>query len=72
MHHNNMTRLSVPRHPVVTRAIVSVTFRLPASLTARLARISAERKRKGERPFHQQDIVAEALAQWFRQHGVFD
>ncbi|MCL5096004.1 MAG: hypothetical protein M1608_00410 [Candidatus Omnitrophica bacterium] len=53
----------------VIRAIVSVTFRLPASLTARLTRASAERKLLHQKPFSQQDIVAEALALWLKQHG---
>jgi len=38
-----------------------MTFRLPASLAARLLEVSATRKLRRERPFHQQDIVAEPL-----------
>ena len=64
-----MTTLPPAQHPVVIPAIVSLTLRLPASLAARLARVSAERKLRRERPFHPQDIVAEALAQWFRRHA---
>lgn len=72
VHQNHMPTLTAPQHPVVIPAIVSMTFRLPASLVARLARVAAERKLRRERPFHQQDIVAEALTQWLRQHGVLD
>ncbi|HRY49109.1 MAG TPA: hypothetical protein P5186_13760 [Candidatus Paceibacterota bacterium] len=48
---------------------VSMTFRLPADLSARLIRVSAERKVRRERPFSQQDMVTEALSDWLRQHG---
>ena len=54
---------------VVLPAIVSMTFRLPASLTARLARVAAERKLQRERPFSQQDIVAVALDEWLQRNG---
>jgi hypothetical protein len=58
-----------PHFSVIIPAIVSMTFRLPASLSFRLARVSADRKLRRERPFSQQDIVAEALEHWFdRQH----
>lgn len=72
LHLTHMTKLTLPTSPAVVPAIVSMTFRLPASLTARLARVSAERKLRRERPFHQQDIVAEALSEWLRYHGVPD
>jgi len=57
---------------VVIPAIVSMTFRLPANLAARLARVSAHRKLQRQRPYHQQDIVAEALSHWFEQHADRD
>lgn len=47
---------------------VSMTFRLPADLPARLIRVSAERKVSCEKPASQQDIVAEALRDWFRRN----
>jgi hypothetical protein len=66
--------LMPPRPPphlsVVMSAIVSMTFRLPAALTARLARVAAERKLQRERPFSQQDIVAVALDEWLQHHGT--
>ncbi len=48
----------------VPDSTVSMTFRLPADLPARLIQISAERKVRREAPFSQQDIVAEALREW--------
>lgn len=47
---------------------VSMTFRLPTELSTRLIRASVERKLRRERPFSQQDILAEALAQWFKRN----
>lgn len=49
--------------------VVSMTFRLPAELPAALVRASAERKVRKQKPFTQQDIVAEAVQQWLRTHG---
>jgi len=68
-HPTIMLTKSPPHLAVVVPAIVSMTFRLPASLTARLARVAAERKLQRERPFSQQDIVAAALEEWFQRHG---
>lgn len=49
---------------------ISMTFRLPAALSQRLSSVAAERKLRRQRPFSQQDIVAEALDQWLkRNHG---
>jgi hypothetical protein len=47
-----------------------MTFRLPADLSHHLMRAAVERKLKRERPFSQQDIVAEALQDWLRQHPL--
>jgi hypothetical protein len=58
-----------PQLSVVVSAIVSMTFRLPAALTNRLARVAAERKLQRQRPFSQQDIVAVALDEWLQRHG---
>ena len=57
-----------PQLSVVVSAIVSMTFRLPAPLTTRLARVAAERKLQRQRPFSQQDIVAVALDEWLQRH----
>jgi hypothetical protein len=46
---------------------VSMTFRLPAELSARLLRVSLDRKLKRLEPFSQQDIVAVALADWLKK-----
>ena len=70
VHPNTMTITPNDRSPVVVPAIVAMTFRLPASLAARLLEVSATRKLRREHPFHQQDIVAEALTQWLRQQGL--
>lgn len=55
--------------PAERRAPVSVTFRLPAELPAALLRVAMERKLGGEKPFTQQDIVAEALRAWLEKHA---
>jgi hypothetical protein len=47
---------------------VSTTFRLPSELSARLVRVSVERKLKRQPPFSQQDIVADALTQWLARN----
>ena len=48
---------------------MSMTFRLPADLSAQLMRVALERKLRREEPFSQQDIVAEALRDWFQRRG---
>ncbi|MCX6917143.1 MAG: hypothetical protein NT167_29575 [Verrucomicrobia bacterium] len=45
-----------------------MSFRLPAQLSARLIEVAVRRKLRHERPFSQQDIVAEALAAWLKGH----
>lgn len=69
-HLTTMTITPQDRSAVVIPAIVAMTFRLPASLAARLLEVSSQRKLRRERPFHQQDIVAEALTLWLRQQGL--
>lgn len=49
--------------------LVSMTFRLPGHLPDELIRVSAARKVRRAKPWSQQEIVAEALAQWFRRNG---
>jgi hypothetical protein len=46
-----------------------MTFRLPGHLPDELIRVSAARKVRRAKPWSQQEIVAEALAQWFRRNG---
>lgn len=48
---------------------VSITVRLPADIPARLLRVSTERKLNRIRPWTQQEIMAEALAQWLSKNG---
>ena len=55
--------------PTDRRAPVSVTVRLPAELPPALLRVAMERKLRGERPFTQQDIVAEALREWLERNA---
>ena len=55
--------------PPSTEALVSMTFRIPASVPTALLRASSERKIRRERPFTQQEIVTEALGQWLNRNG---
>lgn len=73
-HQTTMTLKSPPHLSVVVPAIVSMSFRLPANLSAQLIGVAAERKLRREPPFTQQDIVAEALREWFRrnEHSDFE
>ena len=48
---------------------VSASFRLPLEILNALVRVSAERKIRRQKPFTQQEIVAEALAQWLEKNG---
>src|ERR1017187_5240756 len=54
---------------VPSSGTVSMTFRLPSELSSRLIRASVERKLKRERPFSQQDIITQALAQWLERNS---
>ena len=49
---------------------VSMTFRLPAALSGRLIRAATDRKLNRQPPSTQQDIVAEAVANWLKKHGL--
>lgn len=60
---------SPPAATVLATGVVSMTFRLPADLPAALVRASADRKVRQQKPFAQQDIVADAVRQWLRAHG---
>ena len=57
--------IAAPPGPV----LVSMTFRLPAVIPSSLIRAAADRKLARQPPSSQQDIVAEALTQWLKQHG---
>ncbi len=58
-----------PSTDSAARGTISMTFRLPAALSGRLCSVSAERKLRHQRPFSQQDIVAEALDQWLKRNS---
>ena len=67
---SNGVLTEAPREsPPLTTGTVSMTFRLPSELSTRLMRVSVERKLRRERPFSQQDILAEALAQWLEKNS---
>src|SRR5205085_10333528 len=71
----NRDREDFPRehsHPVNSSGTVSMTFRLPSELSARLLRVSLDRKLRRQKPFTQQDIVAEALGLWFKKQACAD
>ena len=48
---------------------VSMTFRLSPEIPAGLIRASADRKLRREKPFSQQEMVAEALRAWLGKRG---
>jgi len=52
-----------------TVSLVSMNFRVPASIPAGLLKASSERKIRKTRPFTQQDIIAEALTAWLQKNG---
>ena len=52
-----------------TVSLVSMNFRVPASIPEALLKASSERKMKKIRPYTQQDIVAEALTAWLQKNG---
>lgn len=55
--------------PMALNALVSMTFRVPTEIPSSLVRASADRKARRVRPYTQQEIVAEALAQWLKRNG---
>lgn len=55
--------------PVAINALVSLTVRVSSDIPSALVRASADRKAKRVRPFTQQEIVTEALTQWFKRNG---
>ena len=55
--------------PMTSTVSASMTVRLPADIPPKLLRAATDRKIAKQRPFTQQEIVAEALAQWLRKNG---
>jgi hypothetical protein len=49
--------------------LVSLTVRVPRIVPPGLLLASVDRKLKRQRPWTQQEIVAEALTHWLQQHG---
>jgi hypothetical protein len=49
--------------------LVPLTFRVPKGLPQVLLSASVDRKLKKIKPYTQQDIVTEALSDWFQKHG---
>ena len=49
--------------------LVSLTVRVPRMVSPGLLLASVDRKLKRQRPWTQQEIVAEALTLWLQQHG---
>ena len=49
-------------------AFASVTVRIPSEIPKRLLRAATDRKINQQSPFTQQEIVAQALAQWLETH----
>jgi len=66
---SDIQALLAPTAAILAQGTVSMTFRLPADLSARLLRVSLDRKLNRQQPFTQQDIVAEALADWIKKLG---
>ena len=48
--------------------LVSMTVRVPCEIPRKLLRISADRKLQRLKPGTQQEIVADALSQWFKKN----
>ena len=55
--------------PITSTVSASMTVRLPADMPPKLLRAATDRKIARQRPFTQQEIVAEALAQWLSKNG---
>ena len=49
--------------------LVSMSVRVPREIPDGLVRASAERKIKKQKPWTQQEIIAEALSEWLQKHG---
>jgi len=53
----------------VETGLVSITVRVPRGVPPGLLLAAVDRKLNRQRPWTQQEIVAEALTDWLRQHG---
>lgn len=53
----------------LTEKRIAVTVRLPRNLAHALIDASAERRKKREKAWSQQEIVAEALAEWLEKQA---
>lgn len=65
-------RVKTPRAeapPGALAGLVSMSVRVPPEIPEGLIRASAERKIKREKPWTQQEIIAEALLEWLKKHG---
>jgi len=58
--------------PVSSGGLAQLSIRLPAEIPQMLLRVSLDRKLKHAKPWTQQDIVAEAMMQWFKRNGCLD
>jgi len=59
----------VGSEPLASATSASMTVRMPADIPPKLLRAATDRKIARQRPFTQQEIVAEALTQWLRKNG---
>ena len=57
-----------PRESEGPERLVSMTVRVPCEIPRKLLRVSAERKLQRLKPGTQQEIVADALSQWFKKN----
>ena len=62
-------RISDDGDPEAEAGLVSLTVRVPRIVPPGLLLASVDRKLKRQRPWTQQEIVAEALTHWLQQHG---
>ena len=60
---------SLAADPPGDASLVSLTVRVPRVVPPGLLLASVDRKLKRARPWTQQEIVAEALTTWLRNHG---
>ena len=65
----NKRGLPASEKPEAEPGLVSVTVRVPRFVPPGLLLAAVDRKLKRQRPWTQQEIVAEALANWLRKHG---
>ena len=60
-----------PKEPAMAEreTLVSMSFRIPEGILGALLRAASDRKIKRQRPFTQQEIVADALSTWLKRGG---